>query len=94
MKNSNKKFKVEDSLVFKDMAVEEPLYFFDEEESKLTDFEGLVHGLGFMDAVAVLRTLEVFEGINEHTVSELSYWDRYDNVLSLIQENNRYRTNH
>ena len=98
MKNDSKKFNVSDSLFFKDMPVKEGACIETNVGSEtlysLVDFEGLVHGLGLTDAVAVLRTLEVFEGINENTVSGLSYWDRYDNVIDVMQENSRYQTSH
>jgi len=58
------------------------------------DFHELVDRFGSDNARVILRTLEQFEGIPEYRVSNLSYKDRLNNVLSAMRDNIRYQTRH
>jgi len=64
------------------------------EISDITNFKDLVNSMGLPDAITILKILEAFEGVNEQSVSKLSYFDRYESVLSMIEENSIYRVNH
>ena len=49
---------------------------------------------GRSNAIAIVRTLEQFEGVMQERVVNLSFEDRLENVMRLMGENIRYQTRH
>lgn len=62
--------------------------------SSSLDFIDLESRFGRDNAVAILRTLEQFEGVVEARVSKLPLEERMKNVFRLMRENMRYQTRH
>jgi hypothetical protein len=58
------------------------------------EFFELESRFGRDSAVAILRTLEQFEGISEIRVAKLPFEERMKNVFRLMKENMRYQTRH
>jgi hypothetical protein len=58
------------------------------------EFIELESRFGKENAVAILRTLEQFEGVIEERVTKLSFEDRLKNVFSLMKDNLRTQTRH
>ncbi len=58
------------------------------------DFLELEESLGEETARAVLRMLEMFEGISETQVFSLSFEDRLTNVLTSLRDNMDFQTRH
>ena len=58
------------------------------------DFEELEDRYGHENARAILRTLEIFEGVKEAEVVKISWQDRLRNVFDLMNDNARFQTKH
>ncbi len=58
------------------------------------DFVELESRFGRDNAIAILRTLEQFEGVSEVRVKKLSFEERMKNVFRLMKESMRYQTRH
>jgi hypothetical protein len=58
------------------------------------EFVELETRFGKENAVAILRTLEQFEGVREERVARLSHEDRLRNVFCVMKDNMRCQTRH
>jgi hypothetical protein len=66
----------------------------DRDNVDMLHFADLEDRFGSDSAYAILRTLEIFEGVREDWVKNLSHEERLDNVIRLMGENIRYQTRH
>lgn len=57
-------------------------------------FDDLETRYGRVHAVAILKTLERFEGVREERVTKLSCDERLKNVFRVMKESMRYQTRH
>ncbi len=57
-------------------------------------YSDLVERFGSESAMAILKTLEQFEGVREEWVSGMSKEERLDNVYRLMGESVLYQTRH
>jgi len=57
-------------------------------------FDELEDRYGSENAYAILRALEMFEGVREEWVKRMSNEERFNNVMRLMAENMRYQTRH
>jgi hypothetical protein len=61
---------------------------------EIIEFVELESRFGRENALAILRTLEQFEGVREERVANLSHEDRLRNVFSVMKDNSRAQTRH
>jgi type II secretory pathway component PulJ len=66
----------------------------DSPASYLIEFADLELRFGSDNALAILRTLEQFEGVHEALVARLSRAERLQNVFAVMKDNMRYQTRH
>lgn len=66
----------------------------EKESVQLLRFAELEDRYGSDSAFAILRALEMFEGVREEWVLKMSREERFDHVIRLMAENMRTQTRH